>query len=394
MIMSLNEQILPPIYMRSGKECYLDPIREKLIYITPEETVRQRIVSYLMNTLSVAREMISIEDNLSHYGIKSKRRADIVVHRYNVERDTKEPIAVIECKAPGILLGEKAVNQAFDYADCLLCDYVMVTDGEIAFCFRYNEISNQYVEIEGFPKYEELLEGKYIYLKEEKLPERIKFKKLSKGIEGYRDFDIGINTPDIKAIPVLNFWEGLLDIQHKLPCRQYKIFNLIEDYGVRLLSYGNASGGVFAGPYRSFLVEVNGSTEFVSIGVSTYVSNAKPDIQKTSINIAIDNEKVTHHALQLVIDDNMIVIGDECYFYHHGRIGISNLGSGKISELRRLVIEKYPQIINEDKFYLGKLINNQLWHLDDLEVVSFVENLISYALLRDEYREVFVNNRK
>lgn len=32
---------LPPIYKRLGKECYLDPIRKKLIYITPEETVRQ-----------------------------------------------------------------------------------------------------------------------------------------------------------------------------------------------------------------------------------------------------------------------------------------------------------------------------------------------------------------
>lgn len=33
--------ILPPTYSRQGKECYLDPIRKKLIYITPEETVRQ-----------------------------------------------------------------------------------------------------------------------------------------------------------------------------------------------------------------------------------------------------------------------------------------------------------------------------------------------------------------
>lgn len=28
---------LPPIYHRNGKDCYLDPIRQKLIYITPEE---------------------------------------------------------------------------------------------------------------------------------------------------------------------------------------------------------------------------------------------------------------------------------------------------------------------------------------------------------------------
>ena len=42
---------LPAIYKRQGKECYLDPVRQKLIYITPEETVRQRMIAYLINEL-------------------------------------------------------------------------------------------------------------------------------------------------------------------------------------------------------------------------------------------------------------------------------------------------------------------------------------------------------
>ena len=37
---------LHPIYKRNGRECYLDPIRKKLIYITPEETARQRVIQY------------------------------------------------------------------------------------------------------------------------------------------------------------------------------------------------------------------------------------------------------------------------------------------------------------------------------------------------------------
>ena len=32
--------------MREGKECYYDTYRKKLIEITPEETVRQRVASY------------------------------------------------------------------------------------------------------------------------------------------------------------------------------------------------------------------------------------------------------------------------------------------------------------------------------------------------------------
>ena len=38
-IARLKKQSLPDIYIRNNRKCYLDPVREKLIYITPEETV-------------------------------------------------------------------------------------------------------------------------------------------------------------------------------------------------------------------------------------------------------------------------------------------------------------------------------------------------------------------
>ena len=79
MYIDLSSQPLPKIYIRNGKECYLDPIRKKLIRITPEETVRQRVLSYIINELKVPAAMISVEDHLSHYGIKSSLRADILV---------------------------------------------------------------------------------------------------------------------------------------------------------------------------------------------------------------------------------------------------------------------------------------------------------------------------
>ena len=39
----------------------------------------------------------------------------------------------------------------------------------------------------------------------------------------------------------------------------------MEDYGVRMLSYGDSSGGVFYGPYRSIFIDVNGNTEIISL---------------------------------------------------------------------------------------------------------------------------------
>ena len=81
-VIDFSKQQLPKIYKRQNKKCYLDPIREKLIFITPEETVRQQVISYLLNVLNVPAKMIDVEVHLSHYGIKSRRRVDILINKY------------------------------------------------------------------------------------------------------------------------------------------------------------------------------------------------------------------------------------------------------------------------------------------------------------------------
>ena len=96
MQINLAAQQLPKIYKRKGRECYLDPIRNKLIFITPEETVRQLVISYLIHELQVPTNMISVEENLSHYDIKTTRRADITIKAV-AEDGLVYAIAVIEC---------------------------------------------------------------------------------------------------------------------------------------------------------------------------------------------------------------------------------------------------------------------------------------------------------
>lgn len=391
---------LPKIYKRNGRECYLDPIRKKLIYITPEETVRQRVISYLIDELKVPQEMVLVEEHLSHYGLDTKRRADIIIHAVDDE-NLENPIAVIECKAPEVYLDEKALNQMLDYSNMLCVTYTMVINGNVSFCYKYDETSNQYIPIESFPNYGDMIVGKYHELVPEEYPDRLHFDELQSYLEetfesmDKDDYgsDIYKCTPMKIAVPVFNLLEGLLNPYIKMPAGDYGLFELIEDYGVRLRSYGNASGGSYFGPYRSFLVKIGDNTEFYSIGTASSFETGHPERGRTVINVAHDDEKESHHALQLSADDNLEIVGDKVQFYHHGRISIGRMGSGKVAELRQFVEDRCPELIKGNRFYLGTITNDRNWSLDDPEVINVIANLIKYAMIRDEYRDYVKNNR-
>lgn len=301
MRINIEDQSLPEVYKRHGRECYLDPVRQKLIYITPEENVRQRMISYLLVEMNVPKEAILVEEHLSHYGVNSKRRADIIVH--GTQNETDYPILIVECKAPEIYLDEKAHEQVFDYCDALGADYAMVCNGYEMYCYKYSEIKNEYEELNVIPNYQEMLDGKGEIKARDELPNRIPFERIEQHLtevfaqfpEDYFGEDISKSTPMPIAKAAFNLQEALYDVRHQIPIGDYGIFKLIEDYGIRMLSYGNAGGGQFFAPYRSFLIEYKGSTEFISFAFSTYGRSEKVSEIKTCMCVAHDNEKETHH---------------------------------------------------------------------------------------------------
>lgn len=115
---------------------------------------------------------------------------------------------------------------------------------------------------------------------------------------------------------------------------------------------------------------------------------------KTCICIAHDDEKDAHHALQLVVEDNVVVNQDKVDFYHHGAITVGKYGRGKTADLRMFVTDCYPQIISDNKFFLGNITNNRLWRLDDPEVINVIVNMIYYSIVREEYREFVKRNKE
>ena len=153
--MLMLKDFLPPhIYRIDNQPNYFDPVRKKYVLVTPRETVRQRVVPYLIEELEVPQRMIRIGEKLSHYGLPFRHRADVVIERFDRAGNSTCPVTVVECKAIETPLDDAAFNETFDYAEKLGCAYCILTNGEELFCFYLD--ADSYVELEAVPTYREM----------------------------------------------------------------------------------------------------------------------------------------------------------------------------------------------------------------------------------------------
>jgi hypothetical protein len=205
-------------------------------------------------------------------------------------------------------------------------------------------------------------------------------------------YEMGTETieNEEKLIFCSNLWECLLDDEHKLDPYEYDIFTLLKDKGVRRISWGDAGGGTFnACRCRSFQISYQGETKIISLAFSSYYGAAEVQ-DKTGLFVIIETKERIHSSLQIPMDakNTLKINGSMCSINHTGRITVGAIGSGKISDLRMLVLKKFPKIIDGQLFKLGTLPCERSLQLCDEEVRIFIENIISYALIRDDYREI------
>ena len=129
-----------------GKPFIFDPIRKKNFSLTPEELVRQKLLTYLITILNYPQSFIAVEKQIN-FGTLAKR-FDIVI--YN--RDFK-PWMLVECKAPDVELSEKTLYQLLNYNHSLQCKYWLITNGQNSYCAdATNTTSISWLQgLPGFP---------------------------------------------------------------------------------------------------------------------------------------------------------------------------------------------------------------------------------------------------
>lgn len=126
-----------------------DPVRRKWLALTPEEWVRQHVINYLLVDLACPISILGVEIPLQLNGLA--KRADIVVFG-----NEGKPVALIECKAPGVKIGTSTFEQAARYNSVFKVPYLMVTNGLKHFCCRVDHERGSVDFLPRLPQFDDM----------------------------------------------------------------------------------------------------------------------------------------------------------------------------------------------------------------------------------------------
>lgn len=126
--LALPDHGLKTRHSPSGPQVF-DSIRRRWVALLPEEWVRQHFINHLVHDKGCPASLIAVERTLALNGLS--KRADIVVHAAD-----GRPVALVECKAPSVRLGQAVFEQAARYNRVFKVAFLIVTNGLQHYCCR------------------------------------------------------------------------------------------------------------------------------------------------------------------------------------------------------------------------------------------------------------------
>ena len=106
----------------NSKNYIFDLIRKKHLVLTPEEWVRQNLVSYFINDLNYPKGLIKTESSLKYNNLK--KRSDILIYNNDMTH-----FMIVECKSYKMKLNKSHLNQSAMYNKIYRGRYLMVSNG-------------------------------------------------------------------------------------------------------------------------------------------------------------------------------------------------------------------------------------------------------------------------
>lgn len=134
-------------------DSYFDSSRKKFVAATPEEAVRQNVVSWLKDVVNVPDHLVETEFALRTFDSKNADRVDIIVHDFREGAKANEPWLLVECKRPGVESPAALQVQVNKYLRILKPKFIMLSLGDSAIFLGLDSAKKSYTRLSSLPKY-------------------------------------------------------------------------------------------------------------------------------------------------------------------------------------------------------------------------------------------------
>lgn len=133
--------------MDSGATGIFDRCRKLFVELTPEEWVRQHLVSFLVEEREFPQSHIVVEKSLKLNN--TSKRADVIVYD-----NALQPLLIAECKEPGVKLSQQVLDQALRYNLVFGVKFLVLTNGLKHYVCRMDDAG--VVMLDDIPNYRAL----------------------------------------------------------------------------------------------------------------------------------------------------------------------------------------------------------------------------------------------
>lgn len=130
----------------NSKNYIFDLIRKKHLVLTPEEWVRQNLVSYFINDLHYPKGLIKTESSLKYNNLK--KRSDILIYNNDMTH-----YMIVECKSYKMKLNKSHLNQSAMYNKIYRSRYLMVSNGMEHIVCEYDWENETFKFLNSIPEY-------------------------------------------------------------------------------------------------------------------------------------------------------------------------------------------------------------------------------------------------
>ena len=128
-----------------GQQFIFCQVRKKFLVLTPEEWVRQHLISFLNIDLNYPISLMKIERQVK--GGQRNKRADLIIHNA-----TGKPQLLVECKAPNEKLDKETFFQLGRYNRFVNAALLLISNGMEHYCCSVSE-TNDFSFLDDIPAY-------------------------------------------------------------------------------------------------------------------------------------------------------------------------------------------------------------------------------------------------